>query len=156
MASRRERRKAAQKEEQARIWGAFAGVAMALVPQWLPRLPIVIFTVLFVVWIASWRMARDGYKYHLPIYWALVPMIAHGAVIAAIGYSIWPRIVISPSDVSFQGFPNETFNFSIRNGRADDVYDIQVPFLIGYNKHFDNKFLVKVTPNGDPPSPDLW
>ena len=49
------------------------------------------------------------------------------------------------------GYPNETFNFSVRNGRSDDVYDVQIPFLIGYGKNFEDKFSVKVMPNGDPP-----
>jgi hypothetical protein len=39
----------------------------------------------------------------------------------------------------------------VRNGRADDVYEVKIPFLIGYNKHFQDKFSAKVMPNGDPP-----
>lgn len=151
MASRRDRRRAAQKEEQGRIWGAFAGVALALVPYIVPRLPIVIVLVLVVLWLASWRMARDGYKYHLSLKWVVVLMLVHGSILAAMGYWIWPKITISPSRVSFQGYPNETFNFSATNGRADDVYDVQIPFLIGYNKHFEDKLTAKVMPNSDPP-----
>lgn len=124
---------------------------MALVPSIVPRLPAVIATVLGVLWLASWRMARDGYRYHLPVKWAVVLMVVHGSAIAGLGYWIWPRITVSPPRISFQGFPNEMFNFSVRNGRADDVYDVQIPFLIGYNKHFENKLTAKVRANGDPP-----
>ena len=151
MASRSERRRAAQKKEQARIWGVFATIVMALTPSIVPRLPIFILVVLSVLWIASWRMARDGYKYHLHIAWAVVLMCVHGTIITAMGYWIWPRITVSPTQVSFQGYPGETFNFSVRNGRADDVYDVQIPFVIGYGKHLDSKFSAKVMPNGDPP-----
>src|SRR5260221_1764690 len=151
MVSRGERRRAAQKKEQGRIWGAFAGVAVALVPSIVPRLPVVIVMVLVVLWIASWRMARDGYKYRLSTKWVVVLMLFHGSVIASVGYWIWPRITVSPSQVSCLGYPNETFNFSVRNGRADDVYDVQIPFLIGYSKRFEDKLTAKVMPNGDPP-----
>jgi hypothetical protein len=149
--SRRERRRAEQKKEQARIWGAFAAVAMGLIPSIAPRLPIVIATALTVLWLASWRMARDGYKYHLPAKWSVLVMLIHGSIFATMGYWIWPRITVSPAHVSFYGFTNETFNFSVRNGRADDVYDVQIPFLIGHNKHFEDKLSAKVMPNGDPP-----
>ena len=98
-------------------------------------------------------MARDGYKYRLAVRWAVVVMLVHGSVIAVIGYWIWPRITVSPSSVSFRGYPNETFNFSVRNGRADDVYDVEIPFLIGYGKKFQDKFSVKVVPSGEPRGP---
>ena len=75
----------------------------------------------------------------------------HGALLAVSGYWLWPRITVSPAQVSFQGYQNETFNFSARNGRADDVYDVQIPFLIGYNKHYEDKLSARVMPNGDPP-----
>jgi hypothetical protein len=150
MPIRSERRRAAQKKEQARIWGAFSGIAISLVPAIVPRLPIVIVAVLAVLWFASWPMARNGYKCHLRIAGAAFLMLVHGCIIATFGYWIWPRITVSPEHVSFRGYPGETFNFSVRNGRADDVYEVQIPFLIGYNKHLDSKFSVKVTSNGDP------
>jgi hypothetical protein len=151
MATRSERRRAAQKQEQGRILGALIGVAMALIPSILPRLPVVIVAALLVLWLSSWKMARDGYKYRLGLRWAVLVMAAHGAILAAMGYWIWPRITVSPSHVLFRGYPNETFDFSVRNGRADDVYDVQIPFLIGYGKHLDSKFSAKTTANGDPP-----
>jgi hypothetical protein len=151
--SRKERRCAKQKEERGRIWGALAGIAVALVPSIVPRLPGVIATVLFVVWLASWRMARDGYKYHLSIKWAVVLMLVHGIIIAAIGYWIWPKITVGPPRVSFSGYPGETFNFSVRNGRADDVYDVQIPFFIGRNKHFEDKLSAEVIGNVEPSGP---
>jgi hypothetical protein len=152
-AARKERRRAKQKEEQGRIWGALAGLAVALVPSIVPRLPVVIATVLAALWLASWRMARDGYKYHLSIKWAAVLMLVHGIIIAAVGYLIWPRVTVGPSRVSFYGYPSETFNFSVRNGRADDVYDVQIPFFIGRNKHFEDKLSAKVIGNVEPSGP---
>lgn len=149
--SRAERRRAAQKKEQGRIWGAFAGIAVALVPSIVPRLPVVIVVVLVILWLASWPMARNGYRYHMHLTWVVILMLAHGGMLYAIGYWIWPRITVSPTVVSFRGYPNETFNFSARNGRADDVYDVQIPFLIGYGKNFQDKLSAKVMANGDPP-----
>ena len=67
------------------------------------------------------------------------------------GWFWWQRITVSPARVSFEGYPNETFNFSVRNGRSDGVYDVQIPFPIGHGKHFEDKFSAKVAPNGDPP-----
>ena len=61
-------------------------------------------------------------------------------------------ITVNPAKVSFRGYPNETFNFSVRNGRSDDVYDVQIPFLIGQDKHFDDKLSAKVS-HGDDPQP---
>jgi len=151
--ARAKRRKAEQKKEQGRIWGALAALTVALVPSIVPRLPVVITIVLAVLWLASWRMARDGYKYHLSTKWAVVLMLVHGVIVTAMGYWIWPRITVSPSHVSFRGYPDETFNFSARNGSADDVYDVQIPFLIGYNKHYQDKISAKVAPNGDPQGP---
>jgi hypothetical protein len=153
MPTRRERRRAEQRKEQGRIWGFFTGIAMSVVPALVPRIPGFIVTVLAVLWLASWRMARDGYKYRLSMKWVVVLMLLHGSILAAMGYLIWPRITVSPVNVSFRGYPNETFNFSVRNGRADDVYDVQIPFLVGYNKHFDDRLSAKVMPNTEPSQP---
>jgi hypothetical protein len=79
-------------------------------------------------------------------------MVAHGLLLAAMGYFIWPRITVSPAHVAYRGFPDETFNFSVRNGRADDIYDVQLPFLIGYGKHFENKLSATVTSSREPSS----
>jgi len=76
--------------------------------------------------------------------------VLHVIFVIGLSYAVWPRIRVSPTRISFEGYPNETFNFSVRSERSDDVYDVQIPFLIGYNKHLDNKFSAKVTPNGDP------
>ena len=149
--ARKKHRLAEQKKEQARRWAILAGAAMALVPWVVPRLPVVIVVSLFVLWLVSWRVAREGYKYHLAIRWTVVLFLVHGAALAALAYFIWPKISVSPAHVSFRGYPNETFNFSVRNGRADDVYDVQIPFLIGYNKHFEDKLSAKVSWNGEPP-----
>lgn len=124
---------------------------MALVPFIVPRLPLWIGAALAVIWLASWRMARDGYKYHLAVKWAVCIMLAHGGALAILGYYVWPRITVSPSRIAFEGYPSETFSFSVRNGRSDDIYDVQIPFLIGYNKHFEDKLSATVMPNEDPP-----
>jgi hypothetical protein len=79
--------------------------------------------------------------------------VLHGILIIGLGYAVWPRIKVSPGEVSFLGFPDETFNFSVKNERGDDIYDVQIPFLIGYDKHFDSKLSAKVSPNGDPLQP---
>jgi hypothetical protein len=149
--SRKDRRLAERKKEQARIFGGVGAIAMALVPFIVPRVPVYIAAALAVIWLASWRMARNGYKYRLQTKWAIGIMLIHGGILAVLGYFVWPAITVSPSRVSFAGYPNETFNFSVRNGRSDDIYDVQIPFLIGYNKHFENKLSAKVTSNGDPP-----
>src|ERR1700728_3897758 len=147
----RARRLAEQKRHRARIYGMVGAVALSLTPFIIPRLPFWIAGALAVIWLVSWPMARHGYVYGLAIKWTIGIMLIHGIVLAILGYSVWPRITISPTRVAFRGYPNETFNFSVRNGRSDDVYDVQIPFLIGYNKHLDDKFSAKVTPNGDPP-----
>ncbi len=147
----RVRRQAEQKKHQGQIYGGLGAVSMALVPFVVPRLPIAIGLALGVIWLASWPMARYGYKYKLSTKWSIAIMGAHGLVLAILGYWVWPRITISPSKISFAGYQNETFSFSVRNGRADDLYDVQIPFLIGYNKHLDDKLSAKVTSNGDPP-----
>jgi hypothetical protein len=71
--------------------------------------------------------------------------------LAVLGYFIWPTISVSPKHVAFAGYPNETFNFSARNGTAEDVYDVQIPFFIGTDKHFEDKISAKVLLNGEPP-----
>jgi hypothetical protein len=88
----------------------------------------------------------DGFQRF--VRWGALLLIC-AAVSSAWGEYWWQTI--SPQRVSFLGYPNETFNFSVRNGRSDDVYDVQIPFLIGYDKKFQDKFQVKVLPNGDPP-----
>jgi hypothetical protein len=150
---RAERRRAEQKKEQGRLWGVFTGIAMSVIPWLVPRIPSVIVPILVVLWFSSWPMARNGYKYHLSIKWFVVVVLIHGSVLAAMGYWIWPRITINPGKVSFSGYPNETFNFSVRNGRADDVYDVQIPFFIGRNKHFEDKLSAKVIGNVEPSGP---
>jgi hypothetical protein len=92
--------------------------------------------------------APDGFRRF--VRWVF--LIGVCASVASIwGRFWWQRITVSPSHVSFEGYPNETFNFSVRNERSDDVYDVQVPFLIGYGKHYEDKLSAKVMPNGDPP-----
>jgi hypothetical protein len=98
-------------------------------------------------------MARYGYVYNLPLRWSLAIFLLHGAALAALGYRVWPSITVSPRQVLFQGFPDETFNFSVTNGRADDVYDVQIPLNVGNGRHLDSKLSAKVTPNGDPSEP---
>jgi hypothetical protein len=71
----------------------------------------------------------------------------------AMGYLAWPSTTVSPKKVRFAGFPNETFNFSVRNGRDEDIYNVEIPFLIGYNKHLDAKFSAMVMPSGEPSQP---
>jgi len=101
-------------------------------------------------------MARHGYRYNVGAKWAIGIMLIHGIILAALGYFVWPRITVSPSHVSFQGYSSETFNFSVRNGRSDDVYDVQIPFLIGYGKHWDAKLSAKVMPNSSDPPQRLY
>ena len=124
---------------------------MALAPWFVPRVPTVIVVIFVLLWLASWKMARDGYKYRLAVKWAAAVMVVHGIILIGVGYLIWPRITVSPARIGFRGFPGETFNFSVRNGRADDVYDVQVPFLIGYGKHLQDKIFATVSRNGEPP-----
>ena len=83
----------------------------------------------------------------------IAALILWGAVVGGYTAQFWPPppITVNPEHVTFNGYPDETFNFSVRNGRSEDVYDVQIPFLIGYGKHFDDKFSVKVMPNSDPP-----
>jgi hypothetical protein len=91
--------------------------------------------------------------------WGLVPtmakrvgfLILHIGVACGVAYAVWPRITVSPAHVAFAGYPNETFSFSVKNDRSDDVYDVQIPFLIGHDKHFDDKLSAKVLPTSDPP-----
>ena len=147
----RARRRAEQKRHQARIYGSVGAVALALTPFLIPRLPLWIAAALVVIWLVSWPMARDGYKYGVATKWAIGIMLVHGLVLVALGYFVWPRITVGPTQVWFRGYPNETFNFSVRNGRSDDVYDVQIPFLIGYSRHLEDDFSAKVMPNGDPP-----
>lgn len=149
--SRATRRLAERKKKQGQIWGAFGAIAMALVPFIVPRLPIAIAAALAVIWFSSWRMARDGYKYRLSVKWSLCIMLVHGGILAVLGYFVWPRITVSPAHIVFTGYPNETFNFSVKNDRSDDVYDVQIPFLIGHNKNLQDSLSAKVVPNGDPP-----
>jgi hypothetical protein len=90
--------------------------------------------------------------------WGLVPttvrrvgfLILHIGVACGVAYSVWPRIMVSPSHVAFAGYPNETFSFSVKNDRSDDVYDVQIPFLIGHDKNLDAKLSAKVSPTSDP------
>lgn len=147
------RRRASQKENQGRVWGVFTGIGASIVLPFLPRIPVVIAVALVVLWFASWPMARSGYKHRAPMTWVLFIMLGHGSILVLVGYWVWPRITISPSRVSFLGYPNETFNFSVRNGRADDVYDVQIPFFIGRNKHFENKLSARVLGNVEPSGP---
>jgi hypothetical protein len=147
----RSRRLAEQKKHQGKIYGVLGAVAMALVPFVVPRLPVAMGIALGAIWLVSWPMARNGYVYKMPTKWAIGVMAIHGGLLAILGYAVWPRLTISPSKMSFEGYPNETFSFSVRNGSADDVYDVQIPFLIGYDRHFEDKLSAKVTSNGDPP-----
>lgn len=89
-------------------------------------------------WYSTWRK-RLGF------------LLLHTSLVIFLGSLVWPRIVVSPSVVKFQGFPNETFNFSVRNGRSDDIYDVQIPFLIGLGKNFENKLSAIVMPNTEDP-----
>lgn len=82
--------------------------------------------------------------------WAFLLLICAGVSIAW-GWYWWQRIAVSPGRAQFQGYSNETFNFSVRNDRTDDVYDIQIPFLIGHGKHWDGKLSAKVSSDGEQP-----
>lgn len=124
---------------------------MALIYPLVPKSPVLIVEALAVVFVVGIQAARFGYVDKPSKRTLSLILVAHAALLTFLGWVLWPQIIISPERVSFAGYAGETFNFSVRNGRADDVYDVQIPFLIGYGKHYDSKFSVKVMPNGDPP-----
>ena len=145
------RRKAEARKRKGHTWQLCSAVLMALIPAIVPRTPTFIVVSLVVVFLVGIQAARYGYVDRPGRRILALILLGHALAIALFGWWVWPRITISPSKLSFAGYQNETFSFSIRNGRADDVYDVQIPFSIGYNKHLDDKFSAKVTSNGDPP-----
>ena len=82
--SRRERRRGEQRKEQARIWGVFEAVALAVALYLVPRLPMAIVAALSVLWVASWPVARNGYKYRLAIKWTVCIMIAPRCIVGSL------------------------------------------------------------------------
>ena len=44
------------------------------------------------------------------------------AILGMIGYSNWPRVVVSPKHVTFG--PNVSFSFTVKNQTAEDVYNV--------------------------------
>jgi len=90
-------------------------------------------------------------KFQRIVRWVFL-VVTCGSLSVAWGSYWWERIRISPERLAFRGFADETFNLSERNGMSYDVYDIQIPFLVGYNKHFDDKLSAKTVPNSDPPT----
>jgi hypothetical protein len=143
--TRREKRK-----RKAGAWAGLGCVVMAIGAFVLPKYPGILIVCAVVAFAASIPVAQTGYIDRAPKEAWLPILSAHAVAIALLFWLIWPAITVSPRRVSFAGYPNETFNFSVRNGRVDDVYDVQVPFLIGYNKHLDGKISAKVGPTGDP------
>ena len=77
-------------------------------------------------------------------------LVLHAGLFVLLGWIVWPHIRVSPANVTFAGFQNETFNFSVRNETDDDVYDVQIPFFLETHDHLDSKFSAKVIPNGEP------
>jgi len=143
-----------EREKQSRIKNgiaAMASIVTGLVLFSLPRIGSWIVIDLSLAWLLSLYCAWHCWS--LPSTWPkrFGFTILHALLIAALGFIVWPRIKVSPPQVKFLGFPNETFNFSARNERSDDVYDVQIPFLVGYNKRYEDKLSAKVIPNGDPP-----
>jgi len=124
---------------------------MALIPAIVPRSPMFIVAALIIVFLVGIQAARYGYVDRPSRRTLAIILLGHTVAIALFGWWVWPRITVNPTRISFAGYPNETFNFSVRNGRADDVYDVQIPFLIGYNKHLQDKLSAKVASNGDLP-----
>jgi hypothetical protein len=145
------RRKAEARKKRGHAWQLCSAVLMALIPAIVPKSPTFIVVSLIVVFLVGIQAARYGYVDRPSRRTLAIILLGHAVVLALFGWWVWPIITVSPSHISFAGYPNETFNFSIRNGRADDVYDVQIPFLIGYNKHLEDKLSAKVAPNGDPP-----
>lgn len=144
------RRKQEARKRKGHVWQVFSAVLLALIPFVAPKTPLAIVLALTAVFVAGIPAARYGYL-DRPSKTALaLILIVQGLAIAFVGFIAWPRITVSPGRVSFRGYPNETFDFSVRNGRSDDVYDLQIPFLIGYNKHLQDKLSAKVVPNNDP------
>ena len=117
----------------------------------LPKYPQILILCAVIAFFASIPVARTGYLDRSPTKFWIPVLCIQGIAIGLLFWSIWPRIAVSPKRISFEGFPNETFNFSVRNGRVDDVYDVQIPFFIGRDKHLEKKITAKVFPNGDPP-----
>jgi hypothetical protein len=151
----RARRKADQKKHRVRVWAATGAVIMALAQYIFPGNSVTLVIVLLIVFCVSVPMARYGYVYAAKWYFWIPILVAHGIILSAIGWWRWPRIKVSPAKVAFAGFQGETFNFSVRNETNDDVYDVQIPFLLQTHNHLDSKFSAKVLPNGEP-SPHIF
>lgn len=143
-----------ERERQSRIkngiasCGAFVSGLLLFV---LPRTGVWISTDLSVAVLFSLYCVWYCWGFHATTARRLGFLIIHIGVASGIAYAVWPRITISPDRVIFAGYPDETFNFSVKNNRSDDVYDVQIPFPIGHDKHFEDKLSAKVWPNGDPP-----
>ncbi|MGA9042236.1 MAG: hypothetical protein WB421_17015 [Terriglobales bacterium] len=144
------RRKAEARKRRGLAWDVLSVGLMALIPTIVPRTPTFIVVALVAVFLCGIKAAQYGYVDRPSKGILATILFGHVAALVLLGWWIWPRVVVSPSHISFRGYPDETFNFSVRNGRADDVYDVQIPFLIGYDKHFENKLAAKVIPNSDP------
>src|ERR1700761_3416330 len=54
-------------------------------------------------------------RFQIVVRWIFLAIICT-SIPAAWGSFWWQRIVVTPERVSFRGYPDETFNFSVRNG----------------------------------------
>lgn len=143
------RRKAEARKKRGHVWQLFASVLMSLIPSMVPKSPAYIMVALIVVFAVGIQAARYGYVDKPSPRTLAAILAAHALALFLFGWLIRPQIRISPQHVLFQGFPNETLDFSVKNERDDDVYDIQIPFLIGYGRHLDDKFSAKILVGGD-------
>jgi hypothetical protein len=143
-----------EREKQSRIMNGVSscgalvsGLFLFVLPRtgpWISAdLTVAVLVSLYCVW-HCWGLHPTKFK-------RMGFLILHIGLAFAVAYSVWPKITVSPGHVAFAGYPDETFNFSVKNDRPDDVYDVQIPFPIGQDKHFDDKLSAKVSPNGDPP-----
>lgn len=61
----------------------------------------------------------------------------------ALGWTVWPRIKVSPSHISFSGIPQERFYLSAKNDTDSDAYLVTVPIRVA--KGLDGKISADFT-----------
>jgi hypothetical protein len=127
------RRRAEQKKHKARIWGYVSAAAMCIGPWLLPRSPIAIMLGAIVLFGCTVPVALNGYKYAAKWYQYVPIMLFHAVLMGFLGWYLWPKIVISPTSVSFIR-PYDSFSFQVKNQTSNDVYNVS-PIM-----HIDGKF----------------
>jgi hypothetical protein len=116
------------KRERVRNGSSTCGaIVIGLVAFALPRTASWIVPDLIVALIFSFYPIWNCWGFQISWKKRIAFLLLNVAVLSSVGVLVWPRIVVSPKQVTFSANTSQQYDFAVTNQTENDAYEISVP-----------------------------